>query len=212
MIQDRYPEFSKVEIRKLLPDRIKVELETHEIVANLEAYYVLPTLSSDQESSQVDHKDEAIEVIKSRSQDLTPVKQEALLNAIGQAIFDRDPKPELMTLVIKGLSQPIEDRQIIVPKTDLTYINESINYLRNTAKMEIKQVVYLPIAHEIHLTNTDNLTLWLIATKPYKSQLDRFNIAYKAPEVEKKDIAYMDLRIDEKVIFCPRGEKCDKNQ
>lgn len=213
VIQDRYPEFSKVEIRKLLPDRIKIELETYDIIANLEAYYVLPTISSSEDESSLGQDEaETSDKTQSSSQNLAPVKQEALLNSIGQAIFDRETKPELMTLVIKGLSQPVEDRQIIVPKTDLNYINESVNYLRNTAKMEVKQIVYLPIAHEIRLTNTDDLTIWIIATKSYKSQLDRFNIAYKAPEVEKQDIAYMDLRVDEKVIYCSRGEACDKDQ
>ncbi len=213
LIQKKYPEFSKVEIRKLLPDRIKVELETYDIIANVKAYYTLPKVDETaafSKDAEQDSFDKEFGTTTTSKKQLNPIKQEAQLNSIGQAIFDREVNPDLMTITIEGLSQPIEDRQIIVPKEDMAYITDTLKYFHNIIQTEIKQVKYFPIANEVHLTTDKNLTLWLLTKKPYKEQLDRFNTIYKAKKLDKVDIAYMDLRVTEKVIYCPRGTSCDK--
>ena len=213
LIHQTYPEFSTIEIRKLLPDRIKVELETYDIIANVKAYYTLPQVdetSAFVENSEEDTFDEEVGTTTKSRQELTPVEQTALLNSIGQALFDREENLQLMTIVIEGLSQPITDREFVIPTVDMQYLTDSIKYFTNLLQREIKAVKYLPIASEIHLTTDHNLTLWLITKKPYKEQLDRFNTIYKAAELDKEDLAYVDLRIPEKVIYCPRGTACDK--
>lgn len=212
LIHKNYPEFSHIEIRKLLPDRIKVDLKTYELMANLKAYYILPEV--DETEAFVEDKEDSFDKqfgskTISKKQ-LTPIEQKAVLNRIGQALFDRDPNPSLMTIRIEGLTQPIEDRELIFPKEDLQYLQESIKYLTNLLQMEVKEVRYLPIAHEIHLTTSKNLTLWLLTKKPYKEQLDRFNKIYKAAKLDQQSIAYIDLRASKKVIYCPKGAACDK--
>lgn len=222
LIQKKYPEFSEITIKKLLPDQIKVTLKNHDIVANMKASYVLPKvqkepvrdLTSDDKPSTSDNTESDPEKTASNNKDqveeVSPVEQKALLNEIGQAIFSQDESLELMTITIKNLSQPIEDRQFAIPTNDMKYILDSIKYFTNMMNMEITAVTYLPIAREVHLTTEKNLTLWLGTDKDYKKQLDKFSTIYKVAELDKEDLAYADLRIDEKFIYCPRRAACDK--
>ncbi|MBN2306510.1 FtsQ-type POTRA domain-containing protein [Candidatus Peregrinibacteria bacterium] len=219
-IKEAYPEFARVEIKKLLPNTIKVELETHEIVANIKAYYVLPKVEPEltEEEEKMLEITEALktafdleaEVKTDEKEQVVPIEQKALLNRIGQAIFDREEDLQLMTITIDGLSQPLEDRAIVIPTPYMDIISNCIKYFTNVMQMEIKSIHYLPVAREIHLTTEGNLVLWLSIEKGYKEQIDKLHTIYKVAELDKEDLAYIDLRVKEKIIYCPRGAQCDR--
>lgn len=220
LVQENYPEFASVDVKKLLPNTLKIELKTHEIVANIRAFYILPKAKTPvpQEDPEMVELGEALKTAfdldgKPQTEDreeLTPIEQKALLNCIGQAIFDRAEDLQLITITIDGLSQPIEDRQIVIPSDDMDYILNSIKYLTNIMQMEITSVRYLASAREIHLKTQSNLVLWLNTEQDYREQLDKLNTIYKVAELDKEDLAYIDLRIREKIIYCPRGSQCDR--
>jgi len=220
LISETYPEFSNVIVRKILPNSIKIELETYEIVANIKAFYVLPkvekSLLEEEEDKESKELSEAFKVAfdlggdkaKEEKEEITSIEQKALINSIGQAIFDRQEDLELMTIIVDGLSQPIEDREIIIPVNDMEYILNSIKYLTNLMQMEISGVKYLPVAREVHLTTDNNLTLWLSTERSYKEQIDKLNTIYSIAELDKENLVYIDLRIKEKIIYCPSGKSC----
>ncbi|MFH0838005.1 MAG: FtsQ-type POTRA domain-containing protein [Patescibacteria group bacterium] len=220
LIQEAYPEFARIDVRKLLPNTIKVELQTHEIVANIRSYYVLPKIEEqpaegDEEELKMAEKIKAAFDLQADTEtedkeELTPIEQKALLNRIGQAIFDREEDLQLMTITIDGLSQPIQDREVVIPEASMDYILNSIKYFTNLMQMNVVLVRYLPIAREVHLKTDGNLTLWLSTMKDYKEQLDKFHTIYKVAELDKEDLAYIDLRIKEKIIYCPRKAPCDR--
>ena len=220
MIKEAYPEFSRVDIKKLLPNTIKVELETYDIVANVKAYYVLPK-AEPEVTAEEEKMLEISEALKTAfdleagtttedKEEITPIEQKALLNRIGQAIFDREEDLQLMTFTIDGLSQPLEDREIVIPTESMDYILDAIKYFTNVMQMEVQSVRYLPVAREVHLKTPGGLVLWLSTEKGYKEQIDKLHTIYKVAELEKEDLAYIDLRIKEKIIYCPRRTSCDK--
>jgi hypothetical protein len=220
LIQEAYPEFARVDVKKLLPNTIKVELETHEIVANIKAYYILPKVEPEL-SEEDEEMLEITEALKTAfdleadtetedKEEITPIEQKALLNRIGQAIFDREEDLQLMTITIDGLSQPIEDRGIIIPEVYMDYILNSIKYFTNLMQMEVISVRYLPVAREVHLKIDGHSVLWLSTEKDYKEQIDKLNTIYKVAELDKEDLAYIDLRVKEKIIYCPRRTSCDR--
>ncbi|RLB92999.1 MAG: hypothetical protein DRH76_10680, partial [Deltaproteobacteria bacterium] len=220
LIHEAYPEFARIEVKKLLPNTIKIELETYEIVANIRAYYVLPKVEVEltEEDEEMLEITEALRTAFDLEADtetedkekITPIEQKALLNRIGQAIFDREEDLQLMTMTIDGLSQPIEDREIIIPEIYMDYILDSIKYFTNLMQMEVASVRYLPIAREVHFKTDGNLTLWLSTMKDYREQIDKLHTIYKVAELDKEDLAYIDLRVKEKIIYCPRGTSCDR--
>jgi hypothetical protein len=124
--------------------------------------------------------------------------------------IDREEDLQLITFTIDGLSQPIEDREIVISEVSMDYILSSIKYFMNLMQMEVESVRYLPVAREVHLNNENDLALWLSTEKDYKEQIDKLHTIYKVAELEKEDLAYIDLRIKEKIIYCPSGAACDR--
>lgn len=239
VIQKKFPEFSGVQIHKLLPSTIKIELESQPIIANLKAYYILPepepevqesfdqlnraiqelsSGNSDAEGGDIDIKSpiqdkkiaENVFTLDENKPKPEPVEQKCLLNSIGQAIFDQEENLELMTITIHGLTQPIKDRDIVIPKDQMDLISGTIQYYKNIMGLDILGIEYLPVAREIHIKTVNNLILWISLDRGYKDQIDKLQTIYKAAELNKEDIAYIDLRIKEKVIYCPRHARCDK--
>lgn len=217
-IHDQFPEFSSITVKKVLPNTIKVELEQHEIVANLRAYYILPKIETPLEESEErlaefeETLDNAFSLTGENTveiEELTPVEQRCLLNGIGQAIFDREENLELMTITVDGLTQPVEDREFVIVQERMDYIMDTIRYFNNLFEMQVQSIRYLPIAREVHLKSDNGLIVWLTFEKDYKKQLDKLNIIYEAAELGNDDIAYIDLRVREKVIYCPSGSSCD---
>lgn len=236
-IQTKFPEFSSVKINKKLPSTISIYLESHPAVANLRAYYILPK-AEETTTEDFTNLNKAIEEISGSDSSLTisttpspltdktiadsvftleenkkepqPVEQKSLLNRIGQAIFDQDENLELITITIKNLTQPVKDREQIVEKKHMDYILDSIKYLKNTMELEVVSLEYIKIAREIHLKTKNNLVLWVSIERDYKSQIDKLNTIYTASELDKEKLAYIDLRIRDKVIYCPTDAKCDE--
>ncbi len=236
-INTHFPEFATVDVHKIFPSTIEIELESYPIVANLRAYYILP---EPEERIEEDFTElsRAIEELSGSDQKLAilennhpisdekitdkifdideeddgpePIEQKSLLNRIGQAIFDHEENLEFMTIVVRGLTQPIEDRQQVISLERMDYILETIQYFTNAMGPEVLRVEYLPIAREIHLKSKDNLVLWISIERDFKEQIDKLNIIYEPAELNKENLSYIDLRIRNKVIYCTRNADCDQ--
>lgn len=234
-IQKKFPEFAIIEVRKVLPSTLKIDLESHPIVANLRAYYILPeaektvnedftelnkaieelydsdvtikeppTLLSDEEIT------DTIFTLDESKKEPEPTEQKCLLNRIGQAIFDQEENLELMTVTIRNLTQPVEDREQVIIKEHMDYMLDAIQYFTNVMGLEISGTEYLPIAREIHLKTVDNLVLWFSIERDYKEQIDKLNTIYEPAGFHEEDLSYIDLRVREKVIYCIRNSRCDQ--
>ncbi|MBU0577765.1 FtsQ-type POTRA domain-containing protein [Patescibacteria group bacterium] len=217
-VQENFPEFSSVYVKKILPNTIKVELEQYPIEANLRAYYILPKIETplDEDEERIADIDAALESsfslggeeVTVEKEELTPIEQKCLLNQIGQAIFDQEEDLELMTITMDGLTQPIEDREIVIPQERMNFILDSIRYFNNLFEMQIRGIKYLPVAREVHFTTDTNLVIWITMAKEYKEQIDKLNTIYEVAELDQENIAYIDLRVREKVIYCPTNARC----
>ncbi len=215
-IQENFPEFASVQVKKTLPHTINIELKSHPIVANIRAYYILPEVETIAEDEYVNEIEEALsgsfvldEEVSDARYEIVPIEQKCLINKVGQAIFDKEEDLELMTITITGLSQPIEDREIIITNDKMNYILDSIRYFSNLFKMEIVGVGYLPIAREVHLKTDAGFYIWITTEKDYRKQIDKLNTIYKVAELDAEDLAYIDLRVQEKVIYCPLRSNCN---
>jgi cell division septal protein FtsQ len=214
-IQQDFPEFASVKVSRIFPHALKIYLESYPIVANLKAYYILPETQI-QEDKTVQKVQEALNTAFSlggendKEEEPKPIEQKCLLNSIGQAICDHEEDLGLITVTIQNLTQPIEDREIAIPKEHMDYMLETIHYFNNLFKMQVRAIDYLPIAREIHLKTDSNIVIWLTVVKDYREQLDKLAAIYETAELNKEDIAYIDLRVKEKVIYCPVRSNCNR--
>jgi len=217
-IQDQFPEFQSVNVQKKMPGTIIISLTSYPIVANLKAYYVLPPAQekpAETTPPTLLEQQAALEAafaltpkpIK-KPEGPPPVEQKSLLNQVGQAIFDQEENLELITIVVKGLTQPIEDRQQIIPPAAMQYLRDTLQYLGSSLNLKVLGVEVLPIARELHIKIERNVTLWLTLEKDFKEQLDKLKTIYEPAELNKEDLSYIDLRVKEKVIYCPRRAPC----
>lgn len=140
--------------------------------------------------------------------DNTPVEQKGLINAIGQAIFDQEENLELRTIVIRDLGREILDREQIIPAPHIEYILESVDYFEKTMNLKITDIIYFPVGREIHLKTKNKIEIWLFLEQPFVDQIDKLKVIYERAELNKLDLAYIDLRVKEKVIYCPRQSSC----
>lgn len=218
-IQNAFPEFSSVKVKKILPNKIQIELDQHEIVANLKVFYVLPEAELDEEeASGIVDLDKALNGAFSLDTEDEPdkgpqtIEQKSLLNKIGQAIFNQEENLELITVTIDTLTQPIVDREFVIPTERMDYIFDSMKYFNNLFDMQVESIQYFPIAREVHFTIDNGLVVWLTFEKGYKKQIDKLNIIYEAAEFNADSIAYIDLRVQEKVIYCPNNARCNRSK
>lgn len=234
-INTYFPEFSEVTINKIFPEALKISLKSYPIVANLKAYYVLPEpeIKIEDDFSELN---KAIEELSGSDPGLAhvgaisplndekvaeavfdieegggpePIEQKCLINRIGQAIFDQEENLELMTITVHGLTQPIEDRGQVIPREHMDYILEAMQYFTNSMGMEILGVEYFSVAREIHLKTAGSLIIWISIDRDFKDQIDKLHVIYEPAELNKEDLRYIDLRIRNKVIYCPKNARCD---
>jgi hypothetical protein len=216
-IQENFPEFESIDVGKILPNKIQIRLASYPIVANVRAYYILPKVEkspfNDTKISEELQKafQEAFTLdpnAKEPEPENEPIEQKGLVNSIGQIILDQEEKLELLTIKITGLTKPVGNREFIISTDQITYIDEAIKYFNNLFDMKVAEVTYLPIPRELHFYTSTNLNIWLAMERDYEKQLDKLASIYKSAALDTEAISYIDLRINEKVIYCPVGNSC----
>jgi len=226
-ILQKFPEFASITLNRQLPHTLKINLESYPIIANLRAFYVLPKPELapvdpnaplvTENKELMDHafnltgnKNNNGETPVAAAEKQAPVEQKCLLNKIGQAIFDKEENLELITVTVIGLTQPIADREQVIPKETISYMLDTIQYFSNLFKMQVKAVEFRPAGRELRLKTDSHLVIWLTLEKDYKEQLDKLKTIYEPAELNKENLSYIDLRVKEKVIYCRRNTSCDK--
>ena len=236
-INTHFPEFAEIKVNKVFPSTVKIQLTSYPIVANLRAYYILPEpeviveesftelnkaieelsgtdpnlnlLDINSPLSDEEITDAIFDIEESDDEDMA-TEQKSLLNRIGQAIFDQEENLELMTIVVRGLTQPVEDRGQAIPKDHMDIMMDTIQYFKNIMGREILGIEYLPVAREIHLKTENNLIIWISIDRDTEKQINKLHIIYEPVELDKEDLSYIDLRVRDKVIYCSRNARCNR--
>ena len=230
-IKEEFPEFVYVKVSKSLPNKLKIHLENYEIVANLRAYHLPPKKEEPpQDFTELEkavrgdssvHPLEDEEVVRrvfdldlveaqkrEEEENNQEIEQKCGINELGQAIFDQEENLELITIIIRELEGPIEDRGRVFTEDEMAYTMDAMQYFNNLFTMQVKGIKYFSIERELHFTLDTGMIIWLTTTKEYKQQIDKLNIIYEEAELNAEELMYIDLRVKEKVIYCPKKSRC----
>jgi len=120
------------------------------------------------------------------------------------------------TIKIKWLSLYwFIDYKIIFDGSVLKSISNAIKYIsENNSLVKIKDITYYLKEYEFHIITHDDITILFDLTKEIKPQIAKLDIFYKNYQTQIKSwISYIDLRIDDKLIYCPKNKynTCEKN-
>lgn len=100
------------------------------------------------------------------------------------------------------LTENIKNIDLLIKK-----IKESNSFIM------IKELKYYKKEQELHIITNDKITIIFDLQKDIISQVEKLNIFYKEKKNIKEKIIYIDLRIDEKIIYCDSSNEfqCKKN-
>lgn len=100
------------------------------------------------------------------------------------------------------------DYKIIFDWATLKSIFNALNYLKeNNSFVQVKELTYYLKEYEFHILTQDNITILFDLTKDIKPQVEKLDIFYKNYQNQIKAwITYIDLRIEDKLIYCPEDK------
>jgi len=213
-VKENFEEYAQVHVKKELPNTLRVELEAQPLLFNVRASYILPEIN-DQEANP---EDEPLETDENNppeqeipEEPIEPTEQLAILNGAGQVLLTQEENLELPTMVVEQLTHPLENKEILISPERLQNLQAAIERFEKAfPDQRIERVQYFPDGREVHLEVKNGLTLWITFQKDPVEQVDKLYSIYEPAALDQEDLAYIDLRIAEKVIYCPQGARCDQ--
>lgn len=105
--------------------------------------------------------------------------------------------------------EKIDEGEIFLDPQDIKFL-ETIQRSFDINGFKISKFLYFPIEKELHITLSNNLSIWFFATN-IEEQFQKFQKSLTTiPNIE--NTAYIDARVNEKIIICIRGNICAENE
>ena len=190
VIKKSFPEMKTIRISKLLPRTIKLKFEEYPIVAQIKAV--------GQENVMYLNEMGMVRSIDTKNTKLP------LIEYVTE--YDLQDE-ELLPRIAPYLA--VQDRNTIMKAEEVTTILESKKIFEEQFSIPIVVVRYYPLEREIHLQTDRDFSLWIDATSPIEKQVEKIQIALADFNIYKIELAYIDLRISNKIIYCTTNSICN---
>lgn len=185
-----FPEVKALEVDRLLPRTIKVTITEYPVVAKLR----------EQTTGTVWLLNEVGQILKKETAAALPVID--YRNAYQFPFADVEQQ-------FTGLTH-LQDGAIALSAKDVRFILSAYEHLRAKFSITAKEMPFFPLERELHIHTDRGFQLWLDADQDMAGQLDRLAITAGEFNASSSRIAYIDLRVKGRIIYCPRGAACDR--
>lgn len=132
------------------------------------------------------------------------VKKSYILNAVGYAVKEDYEDKNLPYVRIKS-EEPINTKTVIIETSKLTYLLNAKSYFEDKFGMRVVEILYKPVAREMHLFTEKNFYIWLDIQRPYEQQFKKLKKALVKLNIYQNAFSYIDLRITgnngDKIIY-----------
>lgn len=132
------------------------------------------------------------------------LKKSYVINSIGYSIKEDFENPNLPYIRVKS-DEPINTKNAVIESKKLEYILNAKAYFEDKFGMKVKEIIYKPIAREIHLLTEKDFYIWLDIQVKAENQLKKLKKALVKLDIYKEKFAYIDLRIaggtGDKIIY-----------
>lgn len=132
------------------------------------------------------------------------LKKSYIINSIGYAVKEDLKSTALPTITIKS-AEPLNTANPVIEAKKLNYILNTITYFEEKFGMKVKEMLYKPAAHEVHIITEKDFAIWLDIEKPAQDQLKKLKKALVKLNIFNDPLLYIDLRIaggnGDKIIY-----------
>lgn len=185
-----FPEVKAFEVEKLLPRTIKVTITEYPVVAKLR----------EQTTGTVWLLNEIGQVVKKETSAALPLIE--YRNAYQFPFSDVERQFTALT--------HLQDGTIALAARDVRFILEAREHLRNKFSIGAKEMPLYPLERELHVHTDRGWQVWLDMDQDVAGQLDRLAITAGQFNAASSRLAYADLRVKGRIIYCLRFDTCDR--
>lgn len=134
----------------------------------------------------------------------TNLKKSYIINAVGFVIKENYEDKTLPYIRIQS-EEPLNPKNAIIEPAKLSYILDASKYFEDKFGIRIVEVIYKPVAREIHLITERDFAIWIDVQRPFDQQLKKLKKALVKLDIYKDNFSYIDLRIagenGDKIIY-----------
>jgi len=187
-----FPEMKEIAIMKLLPRTIRVRVVEYKIIARIK--------SSTGKDEMLLNEEGMIRNVKSKIPNLPLIEYKS----------QYDIKDDKMVAMLSPYLA-LQDRNRIMNADEVrTILNAKYTFEKDFA-LKVPLLKYYPLEREIHVVTEKGFTIWLDLTEHIDDQLGKLKMAFQDFNIYKMDLAYVDLRIQNKIIYCTKNAVCVTN-
>ena len=212
-----FKELKSVSITKNYPDRLQVTVVPLEIVAKWEYFYEMPKkikrgkMGSDKESESIksentknntEEKNKIVKKIGYLNKNNLFLEHNNTQEAQENAQAEEEKKEEILTIVDKQpRTKEIQFYEIV---KDGRYIPDIISAkakLETVISRKITEVDYYRDAQEVYFIDDKGVAYWVYLEEDLLGQIQKLEYMLQEKNILKWRLSYIDLRINEKVIY-----------
>lgn len=187
-----FPEMKEIKIMKLLPHTIRVRVIEYELIARIK--------SSTGKEEMFLNEQGMIRNIKTKIPNLPLIEYKS----------QYDIKEDKMVAMLSPYLA-LQDRNTIMNADEVRVILDAQNTFEKDFSLSVNLIQYFPLEREIHLRTERDFFIWLDLTESVEEQLRKLKTAFQDFNIYKIDLAYVDLRIKNKIIYCMKNTVCVSN-
>ena len=185
-----FPEVKAFQVEKLLPRTIKVTITEYPVVAKLR----------EQTTGTVWLLNEVGQVLKKETPASLPLID--YHNAYQFPFPDVEQQFTLLT--------HLQDGAIALTSKDVKFVLDVQKELKTKFAITAKDMPMFPLERELHVNTDRGYQLWLDMDQDVASQIDRLAITAGQFNAASSRLMYADLRVRGRIIYCLRGDACDR--
>jgi cell division septal protein FtsQ len=191
-IRKDFPEMKEINIMKLYPRTLKVRVIEYDLVARIK--------SSTGKDEMLLNERGMIRNMKTKMLNLPLIEYKS----------QYDIKEDKMVAMLSPYLA-LQDRNAIMNGEEVRTILDAKNTFEQNFSLKVTLIQYYPLEREIHLINEKGFTLWLDLTENIDEQLNKLKTAFQDFNIYKIELSYIDLRINNKIIYCTKNSICVSN-
>lgn len=111
------------------------------------------------------------------------------------------PSDELPIITVKQYPQRFQTRSKVISQDVLKKIERAQLFFQETISFEIKEIIYLWAAQELHIITNADTAIWIDLQEPIEEQIIKLKYGQDEIKLYENNFEHIDLRIPKQLIW-----------